>query len=143
MIEVRDRGIELPRYFAGHTEDKDLARNISLPNFEVFEGDPPGKRVVRCPIDTPAVYTDTQIRLKIVRRHSPVLGQLWKTITPVLGAGDRNLGGRGFVGCAECNGIAISGLQHLVERIVFVLDESIAGISSIEIMAVHDAIFEP
>ena len=98
--------------FTGHAEDEDLAWPISLPNLEVFEGRASWQWVVRFPVDAAAIYPDTEIRLEVVCGDSPVLGQLWKAITPMLGAGDRDFGGSSLIGCTEGNGIAISGSQH-------------------------------
>ena len=81
----------MPWRFAGYAEDEDLTRLISLPNLEVLEGRTTWKGVVRCPVDAATVYPDTKIRFDVVRWDSPVLGQLWKAITPVRGTSDRNL----------------------------------------------------
>ena len=87
----------MPRRFVGHTKEEDLPWLVSLPDFKVFEGGAAGKRVMRCPINTTAIHPDAQIRFDVVRGNSPILGQLWKTITPVFLARNGDVGGNGFV----------------------------------------------
>jgi alpha-galactosidase len=92
--------------------------------YEFIKTDFPGWTILAAErYHDPSFHLHAQVRLNVVAGHTPVLGQLHRTVGPAAGFGAARIF---FVSSAKRKGVAVAVAQHFLQRVVLVLDESIA-----------------